>query len=573
MCAILGRLFINDHHTGRSLESALDILGRRGPDGYGVWRSQNGKVELAHTRLAIVDLNERATQPMVDVTNHFFLAFNGEIYNFRELRQNLTEYSFRTESDSEVILALYATHGINGFSLLKGMYSFCLVDIVSEKVWLVRDPVGKKPLFIAHWNSQILFGSTLQALSLVAGGDRRIDNAAADGYWADGFISPTASVWHQARPLLPGEILEVDWSGKEISRRFHYCKPAQLFSGECLTDVVLTIDTLLESAVSKRLNAIPNPTVLCSGGIDSTVVSAMAYRLEKKGLLENPIRLVTLGSVIPYTNDECYARYVGYRFSRKTDVIRPNAMSLPDDVFECLGCQDEPLAMISFFPLWRLVKCAPRISPVLLSGDGGDEFFLGYDQSKRWHQGKQPGNILVGSEQRQLVPCGPPLPPWMSEWGRSIASHHLVGHSFTKIDRASAEQGVEIRCPLLDWDLVSYARSLPYELLTIDPVLKPLLKRLLHEWPRPFVNRSRLGFSMNMRYLWLATNFKGLREMIVAESQTRFDRDLPAELRKNKLNWSRSDIFRNFPQVWKLAAWSQFLIRNQSLPINAEHKS
>jgi asparagine synthase (glutamine-hydrolysing) len=562
MCAILGRIKTANSRNSGSIELGLKTLSRRGPDSHGVWRSDDGHVELLHTRLAIVDSDPRATQPMTDEANGLIVSFNGEIYNFRELRRELSAYSFKTESDTEVILAAYALRGVKGFSLLKGMFTLSLVDTRARRIWLARDAVGKKPLYLARWDGQVCFGSSLQAISEACRGTREISNEAAESYWNEGFIRPDLAVWKDAQPLLPGEIIELNWSGEELSRSRHAPQPLRLYEGEGLDEVQDAIDGLLEAAVNRRLQDNPNPAVLCSGGIDSTVVTMMAARIEKRGGLDKPLKILTLGAMVPLTNDERYARYAAWRLGKNIEVLRPQFRALSSSVLDCLDIQDEPLGMISFFPLWRLVQAVSDHSRILISGEGGDEFFLGYSAPKRWSQTENSGVPDADARCGSHVTCGPELPSWMSDWGRSMATDHLVGHSFAKVDRASAEQGVEMRCPLLDWDLICYVRSLPYSILAVEPVLKPLLKRQLSGWPSRFINRPKLGFTMNLRYLWGASNYQGLREAILVESQNQFADYLPSSLLKPASDWRALDIFRNFPAVWKLLAWSRFENRN-----------
>lgn len=562
MCAILGRIKTALPTDSGGIELGLKTLSRRGPDSHRVWRSDDGHIELLHTRLAIVDSDPRATQPMRDDTYGLVLSFNGEIYNFRELRRELSAYPFKTESDTEVILAAYALRGVEGFSLLKGMFTLSLVDTRTQRIWLARDAVGKKPLYLARWAGQVCFGSSIQAISEVCGGTRAVSKEAAESYWSEGFIRPDLAVWMGVRPVLPGEIIELSWRGEELSRRRHAPKPLRVYEGESFDEAVVTIDSLLEAAMNRRLQDNPSPAVLCSGGIDSTVVTMMAARIEKRGGLAKPLKILTLGAMIPLTNDERYARYAAWRLGKKIEVLRPEFRELSSAVLDCLDVQDEPLGMISFFPLWRLVQAVSNHSRILISGEGGDEFFLGYSPPNRWSRLESPDTPDADARCGSHVPCGPELPAWMSDWGRSMATDHLVGHSFTKVDRATAEQGVEMRCPLLDWDLICYARSLPYSMLAVDQVLKPLLKRQLSGWPSRFINRPKLGFTMNLRYLWGASNYQGLREAILLESQNQFADHLPSSLLKPASDWSTLDVFRNFPAVWKLLAWSRFENRN-----------
>src|SRR5262249_47967265 len=152
-------------------------------------------------------------------------------------------------------------------------------------------------------------------------------------------------------------------------------------------------------------------------------------------------------------------------------------------------------------------------SRIILTGDGGDEVLLGYSRTTDWIR---PADGMTGSFQGL---CGPPLPHWMSQWGRRQASVSLLGHGFAVLDRASAQQGVEARCPLLDWDVMTFARALSPNLLLEGGYSKGLLLGLLDGWPRRFLFRRKRGFTLNLRWAWLARRFEGLREMVDRSSQ------------------------------------------------------
>ena len=161
------------------------------------------------------------------------------------------------------------------------------------------------------------------------------------------------------------------------------------------------------------------------------------------------------------------------------------------------------------------------------------------------------------------VSCGPPLPTWMSAWGVDMASFALLGHGFCKTDRASAEQGVELRSPLLDWDVMSYARSLPYDRLFPKDTAKSLLKTMLADWPVSFVERKKLGFTFNMRWYWGVRRFAGLRESFAGSLVDGLKQKLPAELSDDPLKWSNLQCFRHFSAIWKALSWQRFVHRSQ----------
>jgi asparagine synthetase B (glutamine-hydrolysing) len=260
---------------------------------------------------------------------------------------------------------------------------------------------------------------------------------------------------------------------------------------------------------------------------------------------------ITLGSVLRGTNDEKYARFAAKRLELPLRTVRARSTNLADDVSWTMDLQDEALGMISFFPLAMMIRAAKDHGRILLTGDGGDEVFLGYGTPEDW----------LGSHHPNGNHSPIPTPAWMSEWGKRMVTTSLLGHMFTKLDRASAEQGVETRCPLLDVDLVLFVRSLKPEVLFGNGRAKSLLKDQLQSWPDGFVNRPKVGFAYNLRWAWAASRFAGLREMVTREAVDTFESQLPAELRAAPMEWTMLAIFRNFPAVWKLLAWSKFLER------------
>ena len=533
---------------------SLNFLKRRGPDSHGQWSSPDGVVDLLHARLAIVDSDSSAHQPLSDASSGVSVALVGEIYNYLELRAELSGFQFKTKSDTEVILALYVTRGLAGFKSLRGMFALCLVDCHARRTYLIRDPIGKKPLFLAQWRGSTYFGSSVLALLAASGEAPDLNETAAAHFWADGHVTFTESIIKGCTPVRPGEIVELDWSGtvKAVSS----CIPDREKLLACQNPEIVRreIWELILQSTRRRLLNNPNPVALLSGGIDSTVV-AKGMRQVTEGTA------ITLGSLVPGTYDEKYARYAGRHLDLPVQVVRTRPTHLADDVSWALDLQDEPLGMISFFPLALMIRAAREYGRILFTGDGGDEIFLGYGQEADWLRTPEPNEAERHSDDVSACSLAP---QWMSNWGQKMVKDSLIGHMFTKLDRASAEQGVECRCPLLDWDLVAFVRGLAPDLLLFDGKPKALLKAQLSGWPRMFVNRPKVGFTQNLRWAWAASRFTGLREMITSDSIAAFEAQLPQEMRHGASMWHSLTIFRNFTSAWKLLAWSLFNKRLKS---------
>ena len=557
MCGFVGAI-----GPGLDLSRALPWLRRRGPDSQRLWSSADGRVALLHARLAIVDRDERAHQPLASDDGAVAVTLVGEIYNYQEVKADLQGFPFRTTSDTEVVLAAYLRYGREAFSQLKGMFTIAVVDERAGRVFLVRDAMGKKPLYLAQWGGVVLFGSSVLPLVAVRGAAASVDLSVLPQYWEHAFVPPAMSVVQGVKPVLPGDLLELDWNGGVIGHS--RCEPASqlVYGGEPASEIRRNVATLLSQAVARRLHNNPQPTALLSGGIDSTLVTLLAGRAASASGDHAPLQTLTLGAVIPLTQDEGYARYAARRLGLSLQVLRTARGRLSERILGALAVQDEPLGMPSYFLLHQLVEAAGQFGRVLLTGDGGDEVFLGYRPTGDWH--RPPGDPPC----MPAVQVGPGPVDWMSPWARQVTGDTLLGHMFTKADRASAEQGVEIRCPLLDWDLVAYARSLPFEILAGDGRNKALLKDQLAGWPRWFLERRKLGFAFNLRWRWGLLGFDGLRESVDREAVETFGELVPEPLRTDPSRWGSRDIFANFGAAWRLMTWSLFMRRLSSASVS-----
>jgi asparagine synthase (glutamine-hydrolysing) len=528
MCGFIGRILGSSSRVAPALTAGLPWLAQRGPDSQREWRSPGGEVELLHARLAIVDKTAVAHQPLTAADHGLTVAFVGEVYNHQEIRRGLAGYSFQSNSDTEVLLALYAHHGIAGLSRAKGMVACAIVDTKRRTVLIFRDAVGKKPLFVARWAGQVLFGSSILPLVAASGAEVETAADAHRRYWQQEFIDPTGSVFKDAESVLPGQALLFDFSGRLISST--QITPNTIAADGITqpSEVRANLREMINLSVRRRLQDNPSPCLLLSGGLDSTVLAvAMKEEAAKLGI---PLRAITLGAGLPLLNDEPYARYAATRLGLPLETVTPvrlvrSRYAIADACERAVARQDEPLGMLSYFLRYQLIEQVKGYSRIVLTGDGGDEVFLGYSQASGW---VEPSVRLPGSVQGL---CGPPLPDWMSEWGRRQSSVSLLGHGFAVVDRASAEQGVEVRCPFLDWDVMAFARALSPNLLLEGGHSKGLLLGLLEGWPRQFLFRRKRGFTLNLRWAWLTRRFEGLRDMVECSAQERLSEFLPEPLR------------------------------------------
>lgn len=560
MCGFAGALTIPGSIDVSNWQRADAYLKRRGPDSLKLWKSSDGAAWLYHARLSIVDFDSRAHQPLANEKLKITVALVGEIYNYEEVRSLCSGYPFQTSSDTEVILAVYHCCGIAGFSKLKGMFAFALVDENNKKMILTRDSIGKKPLFIYQAHAGIFFGTSILPLAKVSGLAPEIDSGQQDFFWSYGHSHPFESLIKNAKPVNPGEVIVFNWDRTLAEIHYLDIAPALTYDKENDAEIDARVRALLQQALRRRLHNNPKPTVLLSGGIDSTVIVQEIKKLTAESPCVGELQALSLRPLIPMTQDEPYARYAAWRLKQKTTFVSLELKQLSEKIERAFSLQDEPLAMPSYFYLTELVNTMAKHSRILITGDGGDEVFLGYGKIQDWFAdcAEDTRNAAKGDLAKGIYGN---LPSWMSPWAKFTVRESLLGHMMTKADRASAEQGVELRSPLLDIDLVSYVRSIPEERLRIAKSTKPLLKALLATWPGWFIEREKIGFAFNLRWMWRLSGFRGVREWVSGQTISAFHEKMPQPLQKSPELWSDADIFNHFGDVWKILTWSFFVSR------------
>ena len=375
MCGIAGVVY---SEPGRSVDPGVlkrmaDSIAHRGPDADGFHIDQN--VGLAHRRLSIIDL-EGGDQPIGNEDGSVQVVFNGEIYNFRELRSELESkgHKFQTFSDTEVIVHLYEELGDRCVEKLRGMFAIALWDSRKQRLLLARDRVGIKPLFVSVNDGRIVFGSELKPL--LAHGDvrREIDPAAIDEYLNYGVIPGNRCVFRGVEKLLPGHVLTVDVPNWRIERRRYWQLRFESFE-------TLSVDEWQEAILAKldetvRLHLLADVPVgsFLSGGIDSSIVTGLASRA-----LSTPIQTFSMGFREAEFNELPAAREIAEHFGTEhtEQVVSPDAVSLLPQLTKFY---DEPFADSSAVPTFLVSQIASQHVKVVLSGDGGDEALGGYSR-------------------------------------------------------------------------------------------------------------------------------------------------------------------------------------------------
>ncbi|HUQ84444.1 MAG TPA: asparagine synthase (glutamine-hydrolyzing) [Gemmatimonadaceae bacterium] len=375
MCGIAGGVGIaRDARPDRRIVDAMSCgLTHRGPDGDGHWASPDERARLAHRRLSVIDLATGA-QPMVTPDGSIGIVFNGEIYNYKELRADLLKggATFRTQSDTEVLLRLYERHGPSCVNQLRGMFAFAIWDHGRGRLVLARDRIGKKPLYILRRDGCLYFASALGAVKQVASGRNDIDLAALDSYLTLGYIPAPRTIFTNIEKLEAATLVVIE-NGVETRSTFWDIGPlGDVFPGS-FEDAVDQVDAILGTAVDIRLRSDVPLGVFLSGGIDSSLVTAIAARRSQL-----PVSTFSIGFDDPAFDESAYAARIAQHLGTTHHQfhVRPDVVSLLPQYVRHFG---EPFADSSAFPTWVLAEETRTHVTVALGGDGGDEGFAGYD--------------------------------------------------------------------------------------------------------------------------------------------------------------------------------------------------
>jgi len=585
MCGLVGIASLEPQPDRTWLRIARDTLIHRGPDAAGEWWSPDGQVGLAHRRLSILDLSPAGHQPMHLVEQGLSIVFNGEIYNFQELRAELEQrgYVFRSHSDTEVLLAAYDAWGPACLARLNGMFAFALYDAPRRQVFLARDRAGEKPLFYRLERGTLYFCSELKALMAHPALPRRIDPEALDCYLAMGFVPGNRCILQGFNKLPAAHALTFDLRLGTARVRRYWQLPAVGPSADTGTvdEAVLLdeLEALLEDAVGRQLVSDVPVGILLSGGVDSSLVTAMAARHSGR------VRTFSIGFPGHGKLDETpHARLIARHFGTKhTELV---AEPTTADLIPRLARQfDEPMVDSSMIPTWLVSRLVRQHCTVALGGDGGDELFGGYGHYSRllWMRehlagvpsflrqglalagehwlpvGLKGRNYLQGLEmdprhglpllasyfdptsRRRLMQRSPGyrlvaegirrdrIPVQQDLLQRATRmdfSDYLAEDILVKVDRASMLNSLEIRTPLLDYRLIEFAFGrVPSDLKATVSDKKILLKRLAARvLPPEFDRQRKQGFCIPLATWLKGGPFRDLFWDTLASPDCLFDR-------------------------------------------------
>ncbi|MGC4249895.1 MAG: asparagine synthase (glutamine-hydrolyzing) [Sphingobium sp.] len=382
MCGISGLLADRPHHALQAVARRMnDSLRHRGPDMADEWVDADAGIALAHRRLSILDLSPQGRQPMTSASGRYVICFNGEIYNYRALREDLIARGcrFQGSGDTEVLLAAIEQYGvIPAARACAGMFAFALWDRMERALHLVRDRVGKKPLYYGWNGKDFLFASELKAIMAVAEAGIEVDRAALTAYLRHQYVPAPHSILRGISKLPAGTHVVVTAEGASAPHPYWSIEETAL-AGQAepfaAKDSVLLdrVEDALRRAVRERMIADVPVGAFLSGGIDSSLTSAIMQQEARE-----PISTFTIGFEEPEYDESAHAAQVAKAIGSRHHMVRMSAASFLDTVPQLPAIYDEPFADPSAIPMFHIARFARETVTVCLSGDGGDESFAGY---------------------------------------------------------------------------------------------------------------------------------------------------------------------------------------------------
>lgn len=578
MCGISGIIRFSEQVDRCEIERMTSIQSHRGPDGYGIKLWNN--VAIGHRRLSIIDL-ETGRQPMSNEDGTVWITYNGELYNFLTLREDLVRsgHTFRTHSDTEVIIHAYEEWGDACVERFRGMFAFGIVDHRRQRIFLARDHVGIKPLVYYLDAGSFAFASEIQAFHGISGASFDMDLQAIDQYLWLQYIPAPRSVFKQVKKLPPAHRMSITFNGKVSEPEEYWRMEFKPDHSRTENEWLEGLDKVLHDSIKAHLVADVPFGAFLSGGVDSSAV--VAYMSQ---ILDKPVKTFSIGFEEADFSELKYAEIVAKRWGTEhhVEIVKPDALSILPDLVRHYG---EPFGDSSAIPTYYVCKMARKHVPMVLSGDGGDEIFAGYGSYIAWlkYLAKTPPQRPLWK--RALYPVAHTLFPqrylsetprsrvenwlafinyiptlqreslWRKEYHSCIMPHldvftkefaktksysqvHKVQYMdlktylpfdiLTKVDAASMMNSLEVRTPLIDKCVYEYALRIPDKYCIAQDSQgefhgKLLLKQLMLKYYEPeFLHRKKMGFEVPVRK-WFAKDgllYKELCERLTGKESS-----------------------------------------------------
>lgn len=552
MCGICGYVS-RKNITVEELKKMNDTIYHRGPDDSGeeIYAMSDGRsVGLAQRRLSILDLSPLGHQPMHSKDKRLSVIYNGEIYNFLELREELSDYTFISHCDTEVIIAAYLKWGISCIDRFNGMFAICIYDREDDSVYLVRDRIGKKPMYYELDGEDLYFASELKPLMARPGFSKSIRNDIVTRYLYQQYINAPDTIFKNVYKLEPGSILHYQrgqvktWEYWDVKTVYHKMQQNPVTD---YAQAKAELKELLKKSVASRMISDVPLGAFLSGGYDSSLITAIAQEHSKE-----PVKTFSIGFHEEKYNEAKYAAEVAKHLGTDHTELYISEKEMFDMVDSIPQYYDEPMADSSQIPSMLVAELAKRDVTVVLSGDGGDEFFCGYNVYENVKQAQMldvlggithgvcnlPGLKQIGLEEKlpfrvrviagnrnketktqfgagnyivrankmvlgEGLPChyeiesGYQVKDWQIRRMLLDMDTYLPGDILCKVDRATMKYSLEARCPIMDKDVMEYSFRMAHNIKYENGNKKRILKDIAYDYiPKELLDRPKVGFGV-----------------------------------------------------------------------------
>ena len=634
MCGICGKISLNTTNNIKEglIRRMCDALKHRGPDDEGVYikqptaGSRQPTVALGHRRLSIIDLSQAGHQPMTNEDGSIWIVMNGEVYNFPELRISLEKkgHTFKSHTDTEVIIHLYEETGAACVEDLRGMFAFAIWDQRRERLFLARDRLGQKPLFYSAKNNELVFASEIGSLLEDDGISRAVEPASIDSFLTYKYIQAPATIFKDVRSLEPAHFLIWEKGNVKVSRywRLDYSQKLKASQEEYCERI---LDLLRECTRMRMISDVPLGAFL-SGGIDSSAIVAMMA-----GLTERPVKTFSIGFEDKSFNETPYARAVAKKFAteHREFIVKPNALQILPELIAHFG---QPYGDSSAIPTYYLAKMTRQDVTVALNGDAGDESFGGYERYAATRMaekfkgpltvfnrffGRSIGKIpestrkrdllvmfkkflkgidleasfrysryvgVFGAEERTDVYSDYMCDEMQKQCSEDMIANcysdsktadlldatlytdlmtYMPGDLLPKVDITSMAHSLEARSPFLDHKFLEFSAGIPSNLKVKGLTTKYILKKALKKvLPADIINRKKVGFGVPVG-AWFRGELKSyVNEILLSERSLKRGYFKKDALRQILSNHAEGKV-NNGEKIWcllNLELWHRMFI-------------
>jgi len=619
MCGIVGFADFEKNSSIKVLDNLINSILHRGPDDNGKYFKDfnNYNLGIGHTRLSILDPSKNGKQPMY--YDDLIISYNGEVYNFNSLKKELIKngYSFLTNTDTEVVLKSYDFWGIKFVEKFNGIFAISIFDKKKQKIYLVRDRLGVKPIYWYFDGSFFLFGSELKIFKNTDKIGKKISNSGLNCFFKYGYIPEPYSILENVYKLEAGSIAEFSLDNKKISIKkywnINFKSPNTDEYNE--KEVLKNLDDLISDSVKLRMTSDFPVGIFLSGGIDSSLIASYMSNLSSQ-----PINSFTIGFEDKLFDESNYAKNISkflktnhHEYILKDDYIYDILINY-DDLY------DEPFGDISILPMAFLSKKTKQVVKVVLSADGGDELFFGYDKYRKIFKRKKKSDLIpkliknlvmknqnflsINKSKNFRYFKNQEFIDWLKfeselndddKISKLLKTKSLLTNNFNidfqnkdsinemlfldiktfllddilwKVDRSTMLSGLEARDPLLDYRLVEYSLKIPGQLKYKDYSLKYLLKQLAYKkLPRSLIDRPKKGFDLSVVHLTLKL-LKNFGDILLNEKVIHNQNLFSFEEILNLRNEINNKNYQKISLVWLILIFQIWYFRFMNLKIN-----